>query len=944
MAASGGLALAQSEPPGSSVRFGPESYRAGQTITLTNQLAPLADVGMYSLTEYVPAGWSVGAVSDYGNYDAEKHWVRWLFMDNLVRSVTWQLIAPSNASSVLTLNGNASFDGTSVTISGLTAVPLELPSSGALSRHLPSTYRAGQTISVTVSVAPDSQVGLYGLEENIPAGCVPINLGGGTSTPSGTIKWGPFVDGLPRDFSYTLTAPASATTNIVFSGTGWFDSATVPTAGDSAVAAAPLGGGSVTRSLPEQYFSGQSVTVSLLVEPGLGTEVHAVLETPPAGWTVTNISHFGSVSPDGMMVRWGPFGDETSRTFTYDLLPPDSAHSNAVFTGSGLFDGATVATLGQITIPWRSLESGVVTRSLPATCRPGQTVWVTNLVEPNAFVTTYAIEEIVPTNWTVIDAGLGTYLPESHTVRWGPIFDNATNTLLWQIKAPSNTVGTVQFSGSAWFSNEMVTVTGGASITAIPYSKGVALRAAPEWFQPGVPFNVTNTILPEAGVGFCIVEETVFAGWSVTNISHGGFLVPALGRLRWGPFTDDQARTLTFTLVPPVTARGTNFFSGWAYFDEEQTTILAAPKIPANSPPTCSATPDQLARSDQPFTTTFAVADDETSSSQLQVTASSSNEALLPSQNLTIVWIGATRCLTVSPQPDMEGETTITLAVSDGTFTIEQSFVLTLRIPPRMTLAPTNQFAQVGGTATFTSLATGSLPLSYQWQLEGVPVSGGGSGTLNLSNIQTNQAGFYRVVVANNVGSVTSVVARLTVNSPPAPGLFLLNTYRNTAKAFSGSKLTRAATDPDADALALISINVATTNGGTVQLSGGQVTYTPPTNYAGADAFDYLLSDGRGGTASGTVTVLVEASSAVSLNRVFGPIVTNGNFVVRFAGLPGYTYTIEYTDSVAPVNWLKATNLIAPTTAGSYGRGVFQFSQSAAGVVIRFYRTVYPAY
>ena len=103
----------------------------------------------------------------------------------------------------------------------------------------------------------------------------------------------------------------------------------------------------------------------------------------------------------------------------------------------------------------------------------------------------------------------------------------------------------------------------------------------------------------------------------------------------------------------------------------------------------------------------------------------------------------------------------------------------------------------------------------------------------------------------------------------------------------------------------------------------------------------YLLKESA---AEEMVIVSVETGGAVSLNRVFGPIVTNGDFLVRFAGLPGNTYTIEYTDSVAPVNWQKTTNLTAPTTAGSYGRGVFQFSQSAAGVGFRFYRTVYPAY
>ena len=122
------------------------------------------------------------------------------------------------------------------------------------------------------------------------------------------------------------------------------------------------------------------------------------------------------------------------------------------------------------------------------------------------------------------------------------------------------------------------------------------------------------------------------------------------------------------------------------------------------------------------------------------------------------------------------------------------------------------------------------------------------------------------------------------------------------------------------------------------------MTYTPPSDYTGADAFTYTLSDTGGETVTGLVTVAVAAGTAVSLNRVLGPLVTNGYFVVRFAGLPGATYPVEFADSIFPVSWQKVTNLTAPTTAGSYGRGVFQFSESAAGVPSRYYRTVYPAY
>ncbi|HUJ82646.1 MAG TPA: immunoglobulin domain-containing protein, partial [Candidatus Acidoferrales bacterium] len=43
---------------------------------------------------------------------------------------------------------------------------------------------------------------------------------------------------------------------------------------------------------------------------------------------------------------------------------------------------------------------------------------------------------------------------------------------------------------------------------------------------------------------------------------------------------------------------------------------------------------------------------------------------------------------------------------------------------PAITTQPTNQSVQAGATATFSVAASGSSPLSYQWQKNGAAISG----------------------------------------------------------------------------------------------------------------------------------------------------------------------------------------------------------------------------
>jgi hypothetical protein len=117
-------------------------------------------------------------------------------------------------------------------------------------------------------------------------------------------------------------------------------------------------------------------------------------------------------------------------------------------------------------------------------------------------------------------------------------------------------------------------------------------------------------------------------------------------------------------------------------------------------------------------------------------------------------------------------------------------------------------------------------------------------------------------------------------------------------------------------------------------------TYTPPTDFVGVDTFTYLVRDSAGLMAMGTVTIAV-GETGIALHSVERQ---GTEFVARYVGSPGATYTMEYVnDLVSPLNWQKATNIIAPTTNQGFGIGVFEF-RTIPNESQQFFRARFPAY
>lgn len=115
---------------------------------------------------------------------------------------------------------------------------------------------------------------------------------------------------------------------------------------------------------------------------------------------------------------------------------------------------------------------------------------------------------------------------------------------------------------------------------------------------------------------------------------------------------------------------------------------------------------------------------------------------------------------------------------------------------PTITTEPSSQSVTVGQTAAFSVVATGTAPLTYQWQRNGTAIAGAtaSSYTTAATTLADNGATF-TVAVTNSVGTVTSNAATLNVAAAPAAGTADVLTYHNDNYR-SGQNLTETALTP----------------------------------------------------------------------------------------------------------------------------------------------------
>jgi len=247
---------------------------------------------------------------------------------------------------------------------------------------------------------------------------------------------------------------------------------------------------------------------------------------------------------------------------------------------------------------------------------------------------------------------------------------------------------------------------------------------------------------------------------------------------------------------------------------------------------------------------------------------------------------------------------------------------------------------QDSGTGNYGSMEIAN-PIASQMLLSFNAWGGyGGNADLGVGNNTVYQTGNWNVIdnftdiqldwtFRTNAAGYAVKTLQVFIQPVPVPGTTNVVVMLGASTTLAASDLVALAGNPAGYPLSITAVSPTSTNGSTVSLSGGTITYAPVA--LGPDKFTYTLSDGHGGTATGTVAVVTGTYG--SGGQVSGIALTSGAVTLTFTAIPGYKYHVQVSTNLTSWNDVLITN--AP--AG----GVFQFNNNASPMPDAYYRLMW---
>jgi hypothetical protein len=231
------------------------------------------------------------------------------------------------------------------------------------------------------------------------------------------------------------------------------------------------------------------------------------------------------------------------------------------------------------------------------------------------------------------------------------------------------------------------------------------------------------------------------------------------------------------------------------------------------------------------------------------------------------------------------------------------SGVVEVIVPPFITAQPSSQWTLPGSNIVFAVAATGSKPLSYQWQLNGTNLPGATTSVLNLKNVTGRHAGSYVAIVTNRAGAVASIPALLDVRYLLAYGDGVLLLESNST--FVGSvELQLWSVFPNGNIF-------YTLDGSAPSFTSSR--YLEPVHLnrtATVRAMAYSADFSQQAEATPfhitiiptyTLTALTAGGGTISLDPPFGPYASNTWVTVTASASPGWTFLGWLGDTTSPL-------------------------------------------
>ncbi|MGE3509278.1 MAG: PIG-L family deacetylase [Vicinamibacterales bacterium] len=350
-------------------------------------------------------------------------------------------------------------------------------------------------------------------------------------------------------------------------------------------------------------------------------------------------------------------------------------------------------------------------------------------------------------------------------------------------------------------------------------------------------------------------EDNVRAG-TLTFSDGSSLAVGTLPNNGSGLTLNFANKTVTWVRFTVTSAVGS--YTGLAEFE-----VFSAGSGGTNTAPVVTAGPTA-----SPSTITTA------QTSTVAVTASDAD-----GDPLTYTWTAASGTLTGTGAsltfmpPSVATQTVVRLdvQVSDGRGGQATGFVnvtvnpVVANNPPAISSGPTATPATILDSATSTLSVIATDPngdaLTYTWTVTGGSLSGTGSSvTFTPPAVITQSVYRADVQISDGRGGVTTGSVNITVNPSNTPPIITVAPAANPATMLDTavSNLSVTASDANGDPLTY----VWSATGGTVSGAGNTATFTPPrittqTIYR----VDVTVTDGRGGSAVGSVSITVNPSS-----------------------------------------------------------------------------------